>query len=282
RAGMSAADWWGVNVTGGGCGGTDGGRADSAPVHIGRSAVGSRWTVPRGPNVLTRVRSSQSARCTSLRVAPAMRRPIENSAALSTWACAPHSTPAMPAGPRAEARGRLGQRRAGHPPGRDAAPGQGGRSRRLGGHERVFSLACRASQYSGQPQRDLPRWRRGGWVVLPEPELVAMWVAAGREPAHARNRGRLVRLAPQLPDARGTLLDVVPVEVGARAALARLHVGDRQAPLVADLCCVVLEGAGIGLELPPEQAAPKVAALRSVVGGDLEVHYLTRHGPSPM
>jgi hypothetical protein len=28
-----------------------------------------------------------------------MRRPIDNSAALSTWACAPHSTRAMPVGP---------------------------------------------------------------------------------------------------------------------------------------------------------------------------------------
>src|SRR4029453_13655332 len=82
------------------CIGTDDGRAESAPVHIGRSAVDSRCTVPRGPNVLTRVRSSQTARCTSARVAPAMRRPIENSAALRTWACAPHSTPAMSAGPR--------------------------------------------------------------------------------------------------------------------------------------------------------------------------------------
>jgi hypothetical protein len=35
-----------------------------------------RWMVPRGPNALTRARSSQSARCTSPRVAPAMRRPM--------------------------------------------------------------------------------------------------------------------------------------------------------------------------------------------------------------
>ena len=92
-----------VKLTGSGCVGTDDGTADSAPVHIGRSAVDSRCTVPRGPNVLTRVRSSHSARCTSARVAPAMRRPIESSAALSIWACAPHSTPAMSAGPRSVA-----------------------------------------------------------------------------------------------------------------------------------------------------------------------------------
>src|SRR5437773_2220905 len=82
----------------------------------------------------------------------------------------------------------------------------------------------------------------------------------------------------QFPDARGTGVDVVHLEVGARAALAGLHVGDRQPPLVADACHVVLEGAGVGLELPPEQPAPKLAALPGVVGGDLEVHDLTRHG----
>src|SRR2546430_13565849 len=52
----------------------------------------------------------------------------------------------------------------------------------------------------------------------------------------------------QFPDARGTGVDVVHLEVGARAALAGLHVGDRQAPLVADACHVVLEGPGIGVE----------------------------------
>ena len=102
-AAMTSSACSGVKRTGSGCIGTDDGRADSAPVHIGRSAVGSRCTVPRGPNVLTRVRSSQSARCTSARVAPAMRRPIDSSAALRTWACAPHSTPAMSAGPRSVA-----------------------------------------------------------------------------------------------------------------------------------------------------------------------------------
>ena len=99
-AALTSSAWPGMKRTPSGCAGTDGGRADSAPAHIGGSAAGSWWMVPRGPNVLTRVRSSHSARCTSVRVAPAMRRPIDSSAALSTWACAPHSTPAMPAGPR--------------------------------------------------------------------------------------------------------------------------------------------------------------------------------------
>ena len=90
----------GVNRTGSGCRGTDDGSAERAPVHIGRSAAASRCTVPRGPNVLTRVRSSHSARCTSVRVAPAMRRPIESSAALedlgvdasrAAWRCRPGS-----------------------------------------------------------------------------------------------------------------------------------------------------------------------------------------------
>ena len=102
-AATTSSAWSALKRTGSGLAGTDDGRADSAPVHIGRSAAGSRCTVPRGPNVLTRVRSSQRARWMSARVAPAMRRPIESSAALRTWAWAPHSTPATSAGPRSEA-----------------------------------------------------------------------------------------------------------------------------------------------------------------------------------
>ena len=125
----------GVNRTGSGCIGADEGSADSAPVHIGRSAVGSRCTVPRGPNVLTSVRSSHSARCMSARVAPAMRRPIESSAALRTWACAPHSAPCEVRRPHIG--GRLGQRVAGHPPGRHAEQVSSGRARGLRGHEGI-------------------------------------------------------------------------------------------------------------------------------------------------
>ena len=65
-----------LNRDGSGWCGTASGNAENAPVHIGRSAVASRWTVPRGPNVLTSDRSSHSARWTSLRVAPAIRRPM--------------------------------------------------------------------------------------------------------------------------------------------------------------------------------------------------------------
>ena len=65
------------------------GTAPSAPVQLGRSSVGSRWTVPRGPCTRIRLRSSQSARCTSLRVAPVTRRATECSAEACTWACAP-------------------------------------------------------------------------------------------------------------------------------------------------------------------------------------------------
>ena len=38
------------------------GKADNAPTHVARSSAGNRCTVPRGPNVFTSVRSSQSAR----------------------------------------------------------------------------------------------------------------------------------------------------------------------------------------------------------------------------
>ena len=50
---MTSSTSSGVKPTGAGCIGDAWGRADSAPVHIGRSAVARRWTVPRGPNVLT-------------------------------------------------------------------------------------------------------------------------------------------------------------------------------------------------------------------------------------
>src|SRR5918996_5111934 len=74
------------------------GRADRAPVHIGRSRVGSRWTVPRGPNVLTRLRSVHRAARTSVCVASALRTPMDNSAADITWACAPQMAPTTSAG----------------------------------------------------------------------------------------------------------------------------------------------------------------------------------------
>ena len=98
-AAMISSAWPAVKRTASGCVGTDDGSAESAPVHIGRSAVASRCTVPRGPKVLTSVRSTQSARRTSARVAPATRRPIESSAAWRTCAWAPQMTLAIAAGP---------------------------------------------------------------------------------------------------------------------------------------------------------------------------------------
>src|SRR5215469_10654146 len=115
---------------------------------------------------------------------------------------------------------------------------------------------------------------------MPQAELVPLRVPAGREPAHARHGARLVCLAPKLLHALGAGLDVVHVEVGACASLAGLHVGDCQARLIAHARHVVLEGAREGLELPPEERAPELASLRGVVRRDLEVHDLTRHGPS--
>ncbi|CAM5678039.1 hypothetical protein SMICM304S_08408 [Streptomyces microflavus] len=54
--------------------------------------------MPRGPNVLTRVRSVHRAVRTSVRVRPSPRSPTESSAADSTWACAPSIAPAASAG----------------------------------------------------------------------------------------------------------------------------------------------------------------------------------------
>src|SRR5216683_2750467 len=121
----------------------------------------------------------------------------------------------------------------------------------------------------------LLRRSRGRCVGLPEPELVPVRVLAGREPAHARNRHRLVCLPAELLHARRPCLDVVDREVRPRAALARLHVRDRRALLPADLRRVVLERAGVRLELPPEQRAPELLAPLGVVRRDLDVHDLT-------
>src|ERR1700745_4490738 len=130
------------------------------------------------------------------------------------------------------------------------------------------------------PRDLLPGRGRCGRVGLPEPELVPLRTPAGHEPAHARHRGRRIRLAAEFPHPRRAGVDVVDVEVGAGAPLAGLHVGDRQAGLITDACHVVLEGTGKGLELPAEQRAPELASLRGVVSRGLEVYDLTGHAAS--
>src|SRR6266699_6465518 len=65
---------------------------------MGRSCVGRRCTVPRGPNVLMRLRSVHRASRISVRVIPASRSPMDSSAADNTWACAPHMVPTISAG----------------------------------------------------------------------------------------------------------------------------------------------------------------------------------------
>src|SRR5262252_8193649 len=127
------------------------------------------------------------------------------------------------------------------------------------------------------PLRELLRRWRGRCVGLPEAELVAVRVRAGREPAHGGNRHRLACLPAEFVHPRRACLDVVDCEVGPSAALARLHVGDRRGPRPLNLARVVLERSGIGLELPPEQRAPELLALGGVVGRDLDVHDLTWH-----
>src|SRR5262245_24424684 len=132
------------------------------------------------------------------------------------------------------------------------------------------------------PGHGLPGRGGSGRVGLPEAELVAVRVGAGREPAHARHRHRLVGLAPELGHARGARVDVVDAEVRARAALAGLHVGDRGALLVAEPGHVVLRRAGVRLELPAEQRAPELARLLRVVRRDLDVHNLAGHLGPPL
>ena len=138
-AAMTSSACSGVKRTGSGCIGTDDGRADSAPVHIGRSAVDSRCTVPRGPNVLTRVRSSQSGALHVGAGRPGDAPPDRELGGAEDLGVrsAQHGGDVG----RAKVRSRFGQRVAGHPPGRDVAPGQRGRGRGLRGHGRTCSLA---------------------------------------------------------------------------------------------------------------------------------------------
>jgi len=125
------------------------------------------------------------------------------------------------------------------------------------------------------PGSDLLCRSRGRCVGLPEPELVSVRVLTGGEPAHARDRHRLICLPAELIDPRRTCFDIVDREVRPCALLARLHVRDRRALLPADLCRVILERAGVRLELPPEQRAPELLAPLGVVRRDLDVHDLT-------
>src|SRR4029078_3099970 len=101
----------------------------------------------------------------------------------------------------------------------------------------------------------------------------------GDTTAHVAHGHAVARLAAQLTHAGGAGVDVVDVEVRARALLAGLHVRDGQAALLPDPGHVVLGRAGVVLELPAEERAPELAALRRVVRRDLEVDYLA--GPRP-
>src|SRR6516162_9408128 len=120
----------------------------------------------------------------------------------------------------------------------------------------------------------LLRRSRGRRVGLPQPELVPVRVLAGREPAHGRNRCRGACLPAELIHTRRARFNVIDREVRPHTALARLHIRDRYALLAADLGRVVLERAGVRLELPPEQGAPESLALAGVVRRDLDVHDL--------
>src|SRR4029077_6963727 len=102
--------------------------------------------------------------------------------------------------------------------------------------------------------------RRRRWGVLPEAELVAVGITADGEPAHAGDRHAVAGLTAQLADTGAAGVDVVDAEVGTRAALARRHIGDGGARLLADPGHVVLERPGERLELPAEQRAPELAA----------------------
>src|SRR6266581_1865061 len=146
------------------------------------------------------------------------------------------------------------------------------RENRAWSHERARYVSDRAVNRTLESLTGHRRW--GRCVGLPEPELAPLRVLAGREPAHARNRHRLVRLPAEFRHTRRTCLDVVDREVRPHTALARLHVRDRRALLPANLRGVVLERARVRLEPPPEQRAPELLARLGVVRRDLDVHDL--------
>ena len=85
-----------------------------------------------------------------------------------------------------------------------------------------------AHRRAGRPSA--PRTRLAGVRIgLPETEVVALGVRAGREPAHRRHRHRLAGLAAELVDARDPGVDVVDVEVHACPALVAVGAVDRAA-----------------------------------------------------
>src|SRR5439155_23939019 len=100
------------------------------------------------------------------------------------------------------------------------------------------------------------------------------------EPPQVRDRHGVRCLAAELPHPGDAGVDVLHVEVGADPSLAGLHVRHGDADLVRDLGGVVLARAGVRVaELPPEEAAPELAALRPVAAPDLELNAGTSHHP---
>src|SRR6266498_820214 len=69
----------------------------SAPSQVGRSAAGTRWSVPRAAQSLTRLRSRQSASWIALLSSFSTRASTASSAAPMTCACRPHNRPATSA-----------------------------------------------------------------------------------------------------------------------------------------------------------------------------------------
>ncbi len=191
-AATTASTWSGVIRASLGKGFGPVGTAERAPVHSGRSAAGSRWTVPRGPNVLTRVRSVHSAVRTSVRVSPSPRSPTDSSAADSTWACARASRPPPHRGRRRATRWR-------RHPGGDAGGPAAGRSPRPRPRSRARMRSrgsCRHAPNLEPTEVNLcPLPCPGGVkaVVPGDPSIRRSITARARAPARARGRAEPAR-----------------------------------------------------------------------------------------
>src|SRR4029077_5663978 len=105
-------------------------------------------------------------------------------------------------------------------------------------------------------------------------------VGAGREPAHAGHGHLVARVSAELAHPRDAGVDLVDVEVRARALLAGLHVRDRRALALAEPGHVVLARPREVLELEPKEPAPERAGLLGVVGWNLDVDDLSGHPAS--
>src|SRR5712691_8085563 len=116
-------------------------------------------------------------------------------------------------------------------------------------------------------------------VALEEAERVSLRVLAPREPADARDRLLVVRLAAELAYPCDVRVDVAGAEVDDEAAAARLAGVHGAAGLSLEHPVVDPRHAGV-LELPAEERAVELCRAVGVLRRHLDVHDLSGHSAS--